>query len=229
MRVLRLATAALLVFGGILATGTPAAAHGGSDVVYLYNPITDGDGQHDDVSAWWAWGAVVAPPSHHIVYSNWGWMNDWSMDIFARAPGRPVVTPFAYRTSGGHVVSSTVVGIAPGCASGNLADGGYRVTIEARNTVTGEVLARADLMHLTSLQVAVGQQLGGWTTIGYTSRFRYSSCYQVTDDSGIHVHFEVVNLHRYACWTAHGYGAPLTELTVIGAAATHYDGQRARC
>lgn len=213
----------------MVTTSTPANAHSGGDFVYLYNPITDGDGDHNDVSAWWPWGYGVSPPGHHIVYTNWGWLSDWSMDIFARAPGRAIVTPFGYRTTAGHVVSSTVVGIGPGCASGNLADGGYRVTIEARDTVTGEVLARADLMHVANPQVWIGQQLGGWTPIGYTSRFRYSSCYQVVDDNGIHVHFEVVNWHRYACWYQYGYSAPLTELTAIGAAATHYGGQRARC
>lgn len=218
-----------LALTALLSGATPAAAHAGSDIVYLYNPITDGDGDHNDVTAWWPWGYEVSPPGHHIVYANWGLQNDWSMDIFARAAGRPIVTPFGYQTTAGHGVSSTVVGIAPGCASGSIADGGYRVTVEARDTVTGEVLARAELMHVDQPQVWVGQVLGGWTTIGYTSRFRYSSCYQVSNDSGIHVHFEVINWHRYACWTSYGYGAALTELTVIGAAATHYGGQRARC
>lgn len=206
-----------------------ASAHVGGDIVYLYPPITDGDGDHNDVSAWWPWGYEVSPPAHHIVYSNWGWANDWSMDVFARASGRSVVTPFGGWTTAGHPVVSTVVGIGSGCASGSIADGGYRVTVEARDTTTGETLARADLMHVDRPQVYVGQQLGGWTTIGFTSRFRYSSCYQVTDDSGIHIHLEVVNLHRYACWTQFGYGAALTELTAIGAAATHHGAQRARC
>jgi hypothetical protein len=75
----------------------------------------------------------------------------------------------------------------------------------------------------------VGQQIGGWTTIGYSHRFRYSGCYQVSNDSGIHVHFEVVNYHRYACWYGYSYNAGLTPLTAIGAAATHYGTQRASC
>jgi hypothetical protein len=225
-----LATAFTAVLAVALTTGpvTPAAAHTGSDIVYLYNPIDDG-GSHNTVSAWWPWGWEVSPPGHHIVYSNWGWMNDWSMDIFSRASWKPVVTPFAYQTTAGHVVRNTVVGIRPACASGVIDDGGYRITIEAVDTVTGEVLARADLGHIISPQVYVGQQIGGWTTIGYTHRFRYSSCYQVSTDSGIHVHFEVVNYHRYACWYGYGYNAGLTPLTAIGAAATHYGSQRAQC
>jgi len=82
------------------------------------------------------------------------------MDVFARAAGRPIVTPFGSRTTAGHVVSSTVVRVTPGCASGNPADGSYRVTVEARDTATGEILARAELMHVDRPQVGVGQQFG---------------------------------------------------------------------
>ncbi|MGH3750067.1 MAG: hypothetical protein ACRDT8_22015 [Micromonosporaceae bacterium] len=231
-RVIRFLVAALafvlVAAGGVAGPASPAAAHGGSDYVPLYNPIDDGGG-HNTTTAWWAWGYEVSPPGHHIVFSNWGIMNDWSMDIFAGASWKPVVTPFGYQTTAGHGVSNHVVGIGPTCASGNIDDGGYRITIEARDTVTGEVLARADLGHLISPQVWVGQQIGGWTVIGYTHRFRYSSCYQVSSDSGIHVHFEVINQHRYACYDGHGYNTPLTPLTRIGAAATHYDWQRAQC
>jgi hypothetical protein len=231
MRVRRLqAILALSAVTIALLTGNaPASAHHGGGIVHLYNPITDGDADHNDVSARWPSGWDASPPGHHIVYANWGWLNDWSMDIVAGAPGRTIVTPFGTRTTAGHPVTSTVVGIAPGCPSGNLADGGYRVTVEARNTVTGEILARAELVHVAEPQVSVGQRLGAWTPIGFTSQFRYSSCYRVVDDSGIHVHFEVINMHRYTCWRRHSYGAPLTELSIIGAAATHCGNPRARC
>lgn len=34
-----------------------------------------------------------------------------------------------------------------GCATGSLADGGYRIGLEARDTVTGQILGRADVTH----------------------------------------------------------------------------------
>ena len=60
----------------------PAEAHGTNDWVYIYNPFIDDDDAHDDVSAWWPWGAEVAPASHHIVYSNFdnNYPNDFAMD-----------------------------------------------------------------------------------------------------------------------------------------------------
>lgn len=217
---------ALALLGG-WASG--AAAHGTNDWVYVYNPIGDGDGDHNEIEAWWPWGGEVAPAGHHIVYSNWGYRNDWSIDVFSRAAGRRFVTPFGSRTNTGHGVQSKIVGVRAGCASGNPADGGYRITIEARDTATGVVLGRADLMHVASPQVGVGQVLGSWTTIGYTSGFPNNGCYQVSTAAGIHGHLEFANYHRYACWSAYGYGQGLSEFTRLGIVGAHYGGQRARC
>lgn len=221
-----LACATLLAAG--LST-VDAKAHSSEDWVYVYNPIGDGDGDHRNTTAWWPWGREVAPAGHHIVYSNWGYRNDWSIDVFSRASGRTFVTPFGSRTNTGHAVQSKVVGLRPGCASGNPADGGYRVTIEARDTATGVVLGRADLMHVASPRVGNGQVLGSWTVIGYTSRFRWNGCYQVSTDNGIHGHLEFINQHRYACWIPYGYSQGLSELTRIGIVGKHYGGQRAAC
>lgn len=213
----------------LIAPATPAEANTNGDWVTVYNPVTDGDGDHNDVSAWWPWGPEVAPGRHHIVYSNWGWQNDFSMDVFGRAVGRTVVTPFGSRTNTGHPVVSRVVAIARACASGSLADGGSRVTVEAVDTTTNEVLGRADIAHVDRVQVSVGQQLGGWTPIGFTSRFRNNSCYQVSNDAGVHVHLELINRHRYACWIPRGYNTGLTDLTPIGRVGAHYTAQRATC
>ena len=210
-------------------TFRPAAAHDGDDHVYVYNPITDDDSAHDDVSAWWPWGEEVAPPSHHCVYTNWGYGADFCMDVFAKASGKRIVTPFGSTTNTGHEVASTVVDVAPGCASGDPADGGYRLTVEATDTATGNVLGRAVLMHVDQPQVAAGQRVDGWTTLGFTSSFRSSSCYQVSTDAGIHVHVEFTNLHGYACWYPMSYDAELTELTRIGVVGAHYESERASC
>lgn len=210
-----------------------AAAHSTEDWVYVYNPIGDGDADHNDVTAWWPWGYEVSPPGHHIIWSNWGYPNDWSIDVFARASGRTFVTPFASRTNTGHGVQSKVISVRLGCASGREADGGHRVTVEARDTTSGAVLGRAELMHVSSPRVSAGQVLGAWTVIGYTSSFPNrssgSSCYQVSTTNGIHGHLEFVNQHRYSCWIPYGYNTGLTELTRIGKVGAHYAGQRARC
>ena len=122
-----------------------------------------------------------------------------------------------------------VLSVNPGCATGNVADGGYVVKIEATNAATGVVLGRADLMHVNSPQVGAGATIGPWTTLGYTSRFRYSSCYQVSTDAGVHVHAEFINAHRYSCYIWRSNGTAINENTVIGRVGVHYGGQRAAC
>lgn len=231
LRTLRRVFLALAMAASALALdASPAAAHGDGSTVGVFNPVIDSDSIHSDVSAWWGWGSSTVPAGHHIVYSNWGYPNDWSGDIFARASGKAIVTPFGSRTNSGHPVESKVVRTRLGCRSGVYADGGYVVTVEARDKTTGSVLGRADLMHVANLRVSVGQILGSWTPIGYTSAFRYSSCYQVSSASGIHVHLELINYHRYACYIPRGYSEALTEVTRIGTVGSHsYSTQRARC
>jgi len=206
--------------GSLPGVGT-AQAHTTNDWVSTFNPVMSG--------ARWPWGGEVAPAGHHIVYSNYGYKNDFSMDVFAGASGKRVVTPFGTKTNTGHLVESRVVAVGAGCGSRNLADGGYRVTIEARDKATGVVLGRADVMHVDRVQVGTGAVLGAWTTIGYTSRFRSNGCYQVGTDAGIHVHLEFANAHRYACWLPYAYNAALGDLSKIGIVGAHYGGQRARC
>lgn len=108
-------------------------------------------------------------------------------------------------------------------------DGGYVVKLEAKNAATGVVIGRADLMHVASPQVTAGAVVGPWTTLGYLSRFRYSSCYQVSNDAGVHVHAEFIDAHKYSCYIWRGNGAAINENTTIGRSGAHYGGQRAAC
>ena len=43
----------LAAFAATLAVD--AEAHSTNDWAYVYNPIGDGDGDHNDVTAWWPW------------------------------------------------------------------------------------------------------------------------------------------------------------------------------
>ncbi|MEV6800328.1 hypothetical protein AB0M91_18550 [Micromonospora rifamycinica] len=141
------------------------------------------------------------------------------------------MSPFGTKTAAGHPVAVTVVTARPGCATGNLADGGYRIGLEARDTTTGEIIARADVMHVDNKPsgIVAGASVSPWTRLGETGRFRYSSCYQVNGDSGAHIHLEVINQHRYSCYLKRAAGTTLTDETVVGRVGTHYSGQRAAC
>lgn len=193
-----------------------------SGTVNVFPPI-------QGASTWDRFGQTP-PSSHHRVFSNWGYLNDWSVDIY-RNPGATVVSPFGTTTSAGHPVSVTVVTVRAGCATGNLADGGYRVGLEAKDTTTGEVIGRADVMHVDNKPagIVVGATVGPWTKLGETGRFRYSSCYQVNGDSGAHIHLEVINRTRYACYIGRAAGTELTDLTVVGRVGTQNSGPQQAC
>ena len=193
-----------------------------SNVISVYPPI-------QGPSTWDRFG-LSHPSTHHRVFSNWGYLNDWSVDIYQN-PGATVVSPFGSTTAGGQPVSVHVVTVTPCCATGHLADGGWRIGLEARNASTGVVIARADVMHVDNKPggITVGATVGPWTSLGTTGRFRYSSCYQVNGDSGAHIHLEVINRTRYACYINRSSNTQLTDLTVIGRVGTQNTGPRQAC
>ncbi|MFI7023187.1 hypothetical protein ACIBMZ_10790 [Micromonospora sp. NPDC049900] len=218
----RQAVVGLLVVGATLVPASAGQAHAVADAVNVYPPI-------QGASTWDRFG-LSGPASHHRVFSNWGYLNDWSVDIY-RNPGATVVSPFGTTSAAGHPISVRVVTVRPGCATGNLADGGYRIGLEARDDRIGAVIARADVMHVANKPagIVVGATVGPWTKLGETGRFRYSSCYQVNGDSGAHIHLEVINQHRYSCYIRRSANTALTDLTVIGRAGVHYSGAPQAC
>ncbi|MFD7115362.1 hypothetical protein ACFWAF_34850 [Streptomyces microflavus] len=190
--------------------------------VSVYPPI-------QGASLWNRFGQTP-PSSHHRVFSNWGYLNDWSVDIYQN-PGATVVSPFGSKTSAGGPVTVRVVTVTPGCATGNLADGGWRIGLEARDDSTGTVVGRADVMHVDQKpgSIAVGATVGPWTRLGQTGRFRYSSCYQVNGDTGAHIHLEVINRTKYSCYIARSAGAGLGDETVVGRVGTLNSGPQQAC
>ncbi|WP_247597673.1 hypothetical protein [Streptomyces sp. RKND-216] len=50
-----------------------------------------------------------------------------------QSPGATVVSPFGSKTASGSPVSVRVVTVTPGWATGNLADGGWRIGLEVIN------------------------------------------------------------------------------------------------
>ena len=225
----RVAVATALAASTVLLTaplsqGEPAqkAQSKAAATVAVYPPIQGG-------STWDRFGQTP-PSSHHRVFSNWGYLNDWSVDVYQN-PGATVVSPFGSKTAAGNPVSVHVVTVTPGCATGNLADGGWRIGLEARDDSTGTVVGRADVMHVDQKPdaIAVGATVGPWTALGKTGRFRYSSCYQVNGDTGAHIHLEVINKNRYACYINHGAGAGLSDETVVGRVGTQNSGPQQAC
>ncbi|ASW55570.1 hypothetical protein CIK06_17370 [Plantactinospora sp. KBS50] len=217
----RLAVVALAA-AAALVPATAGQAHAVADPISVYPPI-------QGASTWDRFG-LSGPATHHRVFSNWGYVNDWAVDIY-RTPGATVVSPFGTRSAAGHAISVYVVTVRPGCATGNLADGGYRIGLEARDTNTGDIIARADVMHVNNKPsgIVVGATVGPWTKLGETGRFRWSTCYQVNGDTGAHIHLEVINQHRYSCYVSRSANTALTDLTVVGKVGVHYTGPQQAC
>lgn len=215
------AAAALLSAPAAQAEESPARVQA-ADTIAVYPPI-------QGPSLWDRFGQTP-PSSHHRVFSNWGYLNDWSVDIYQN-PGATVVSPFGSKTSAGSPVTVKVVTVTPGCATGNLADGGWRIGLEASDSATGAVVGRADVMHVDQKPdaIAVGATVGPWTRLGQTGRFRYSSCYQVNGDTGAHIHLEVINRTKYSCYVARGAGAALTDETQVGRVGTTNSGPQQTC
>ena len=219
----QIAGLAVLAAAGALVAGAPvASAHETADPLSVYPPI-------QGASTWDRFGQS-GPAGHHRVFSNWGYVNDWAVDIY-REPGATVVSPFGTKTAAGHPVSVRVVTVVAGCATGNLADGGYRIGLEATDTTLGVTIARADVMHVANKPagIAVGTVVGPWTKLGETGRFRYSSCYQVNGNTGAHIHLEVINRHRYSCYLARSANTALGDETAIGRAGVHYGSAPVAC
>ncbi|MET7639418.1 hypothetical protein [Streptomyces sp. NPDC005438] len=216
------ASSALLAASASQAQDTEGAQPRATDTVNVYPPI-------QGASTWDRFGETP-PSSHHRVFYNWDYLNDWSVDIY-QTPGATLVSPFGSKTAGGSPVSVQVVTVQPGCATGDLADGGYRVGLEAKNDATGEVVGRADVMHVDNKpdDIVVGATVGPWTKLGETGRFRASKCYQVNGDTGVHTHLEVINKTKYSCYVNHGAGTELGDETVVGRVGTTNSGPQQAC
>lgn len=145
------------------------------------------------------------PAWHRLVYDG-----DWSTDLYA-TPGTQIR---ANVDSSNHDVRLRVDHVRPGCASGVAADGGYEV--RASVISGGQDIGWVSWMHVSSPQASAGQTLSPGALLGTTSRFRYSSCYQVTTEQGAHVHLEVGNEQADACYLDHASGTELSSGALIG-------------
>ncbi|MEV6307624.1 hypothetical protein AB0M10_03365 [Streptomyces sp. NPDC051840] len=218
-----LATSALFLTAPLAQAQTAQATRvAAAETIGVYPPIQGS-------STWDRFGQSPAS-SHHRVFYNWGYLNDWAVDIYQN-PGATVVSPFGTKTVSGHPVTVSVVTVQAGCATRDLADGGYRIGLEAKDATTGTVVGRADVMHVNNkpASISVGATVGPWTKLGETGRFRYSSCYQVNGDSGAHIHLEVINKTRYSCYISRAAGTGLSDTTVVGRVGTTNSGPQQAC
>ena len=161
-------------------------------------------------------GSTAAPPATHTVNDSDG-VSQWATDLYA-VPGTKVRYLGApWMTASVSRIQATPCAKAPGTV-------GKTVFVELYNNSNGASnrIGRAVYSHLDGVTVAEGATLASGQKIGTTKKWnRVESCYDVANNSQVHVHFQL-GTHpnagqstNYACWKP-GTGDAVAEGAKIG-------------
>ncbi|MFF0723107.1 hypothetical protein [Micromonospora sp. NPDC003816] len=158
-------------------------------------------------SGYWNRFNSVNPATHHII-----WTADWATDFYMGA-GMTVRTR-AYPESQVGAVQYRIASVTNTCKAPNNAG----KTVQVEFWYNGVLAGWAYYAHLDAVPVSAGQWVAHAAILGYTKRWTKSSCYDVTTDEGVHVHFELFTKGdgHYACWYARPAGTWVDYWGVIG-------------
>jgi len=151
------------------------------------------------------WSTYVNPATHPVYFGGSG--TTWATDLYA-VPGTPVK---AVTASGSATFRVTSAGALVNCFNSSnqrVSAGDY---VLADVFVNGSKVGVALWEHLNGRTVSAGATFGSGTILGYTAMWGWSSCWQVNNNAGVHVHFEASG-----CYIARSSGAVLSEGTAIG-------------
>lgn len=138
------------------------------------------------------------PAVHHWLSSAAAPIGDWAADL--GAPAGTAATVYAAPQNSAMPVKAIVDRVAPACGSGNVADGGYAVTVAFYTN--GTRVGSATYAHINPT-VSAGATISRWgTKLGTVGQYRYllgngsrNGCWQ-----GPHLHFQLYSEHNYACY-----------------------------
>jgi hypothetical protein len=188
--------------------GLAAPAGAATIAVWVGSPV---DGH-------WPTNSDSLPASHHRPY-----LGDWSVDLQGVGVGQPVHL-YAAPQNGHSPVSARVETVGPACASRDLADGGYQVTVGIYNGSTK--VGKVTYAHIQP-RVSAGQSINRWgTVLGTVGSYRWNRCWQKT-----HLHYEMYSQQNYACYNK-GYtpGYPIRRANFLGFMGGNYaSAPRGRC
>lgn len=199
MRKSVLATVAALMVASAAMLQVPVQAH--------HKPSFPGVNVQPPCTGYWDKFGGSSPRNHHIVVGG-----DWSVDYFC-SPGTAAQAR-AWPVSQQGAVAYRIAQVSRACRSGNYSMGGDAVKVEFH--YGGYNVGFAWFLHLARVQVQAGQWVGHGATLGYTSRFTRNSCYDVSNDGGVHTHFELTSNRHWACYINRGAGARVNYWDVIG-------------
>lgn len=148
---------------------------------------------------------------------------DWSLDYHAAA-GTSV--KYSASASGG-TLKSKVWAIVPTCRDGGSV-GGWTVFVDVY--VGGSYEGWVSYSHLDQVAVKAGNTIGSGTTLGKLRKWKYSTCYQVKYDTGVHAHIEMYDAYKFACYNNYKAAQELSFSTVLGMiGSTKYTSKGSRC
>jgi hypothetical protein len=150
-------------------------------------------------SGYWDRFGLANPATHHIIYGA-----DWATDFYM-SPGSTVrVRAYpAYQVGSVKYHIATVGGVTNTCRVGYAGK-----TVKVEFYFNGVLVGWAAYAHLDRVPVWNSEWVPHATLLGYTRQWTYSSCYQVSKATGVHVHFELYTrgVGHYACWYARPAG-----------------------
>lgn len=144
------------------------------------------------------WSTYVSPADHPVYFGYAG--TTWATDLYA-VPGTPVRTMVAFGGATFRVTAAGTLNCAPSAGDYVLAD----------VLVNGAKVGVALWEHLSGRTVSSGATFGSGAVLGYTAMWGASSCWQVSNNAGVHAHFEASG-----CYIVRASGAVLAEGTAIG-------------
>jgi len=128
---------------------------------------------------------------HHWLVAAAAPSGDFAVDLGAPAGTTAVV--YAAPQNGSMPVQAVVDRVAPACASGKPADGGYAVTVAFNSN--GTRIGSATYAHINP-SVSAGTVISRWgTAVGTVGTYHWNNCWQ-----GAHLHFQLYSEHHYACY-----------------------------
>ncbi len=164
-------------------------------------------------SGYWDKYGLSGPAIHRPVTGA-----DWAVDMY-RSPGSTVRVR-AFPVSGSGSVAYRIAAVTRACASGVYANGGNAVKVEFH--YGGYLVGHAWYLHLANVPVQAGQWVGHGALLGYTARFTQNACYDVPNDAGVHVHFELYSSRHHACYIRRSAGTWVDYWKVIGKIGGNY-------
>ncbi|MBU1228072.1 MAG: hypothetical protein KJ698_12785 [Actinobacteria bacterium] len=169
-------------------------------------------------TGWWDRFGLAHPRFHGTSTGN------WATDLYERAGTKVRAHVWAPRKADLRLEVASVTSSTACPSSGRQ----VKIDVYLGSSKIGWVA----YVHLASVRAGVvpGATIDPGAVVGELARWPYSSCWQVTSDTGIHTHHAEYNYHGYSCYAPRESGARIGRGRWIGSlGATTASGNKQAC